>query len=385
MLDRRALLKTTAAGLLLTNKYSLAAAEPNTPLFAHSQVPLNAEPPLAALVKSWLTPNELFYVRSHAPVPQVDVETFRLSVGGMVQRPFEISLRQLQNEFKKHTATMTVTCAGNRRDEHSLVKQVSGVPWGAGAIGNARWGGARLSDLLNKAGIKEGAKHVWFEGIDQIERSAGVIPFGASIPLEKSLEDADSMPGGLVAYEMNGVPLPPDHGFPMRTIIPGYIGARSVKWLGKIVVSDRPSPNHYVATAYKLVTESTDEAWSAAAPLGAFAINSVICKPSRGARVASGKLSITGYALAPGFAGRTIRRVEISADGGQTWTSARMTRPPQPFCWQLWNANVDVDPGMHELTVRAVDSAGNTQPETVAWNLKGYMFNAWHRSTINAG
>ena len=382
MLHRRAFLNTSMAGLLLARK-SAFAGEPNSRLIVHSRVPRNAEPPLDVLVKSWITPNDLFYVRSHTTVPKVDVDTFRLSVEGMVERPFQLSLLQLQTEFGKRTAAATLTCAGNRRSEHSLVKAVSGVPWGAGAIGNAEWGGARLSDLLKKAGIKEGAKHIWFEGTDQIERGSGVIPFGASIPLRKAFHHTAAMPSAMVAYEMNGVPLPPDHGFPMRTVVPGYIGARSVKWLGKIIVSDRPSPNHYVANAYKLVTEGTDKEWSTALPIGPFTINSVICTPPRGARVKSGRLSVAGYALAPGLSGRSVRDVEVSTDGGQSWTTARLTTPPKPFCWQFWKADVVVSPGTTELTTRTVDSAGNAQPETVAWNLKGYMYNAWYQSPID--
>ena len=393
MFDRRVLLKQAgiAAPLLfagpsvLVGSEGLAAPETASGRIVHTRVPHNAEPALSTLVQSWITPNDRFYVRSHAPVPKIDVNKFRLTVEGMVDKPFDISLAQLQADFKRQAVIATMTCAGNRRNEHSLVKQINGVPWEAGAIGNAEWAGARLSDLLKKAGVKEGAKHVWFEGVDEIDRKGGIIPFGASIPLDKAMTDTDLMPGALACYEMNGEPLSPDHGFPMRTVVPGYIGARSVKWLGKIIVSDRPSTNHYVATAYKLVTEGTPDEWAAAPPIERFVINSVTCIPEAGKKLTAGKVEVSGYALASGTPGRTIAKVELSTNGGKNWTTARFTSPAKPYCWRLWKADVAIAAGTSEVVVRATDSAGNVQPKQVAWNLKGYLFNAWHKTSVQAG
>lgn len=384
MLDRRSMLKHAGlfAPTVLAGRAALAESESNDGMIVHTRVPHNAEPELSELVKSWITPNELFYVRSHAPVPEINADQFRLTVEGMVERPFEVSLADLQSRFPQRTAMATMTCAGNRRSEHSLVKQVSGVPWQAGAIGNAEWSGARLSDLLKRAGVQEGATHVWFEGVDEIDRKSTIIPFGASIPLSKAMGDTEMMPGALVCYEMNGKRLSPDHGFPMRTVVPGYIGARSVKWLGKIIVSDRPSTNHYVATAYKLVTEGTPDEWANSSPLENFAINSVTCVPGSGAKVSAGKLQVSGYALPGGMPGRTIAKVELSIDGGKHWKAARFTSRANPYCWRLWQANVAITAGTSEISVRATDSSGNVQPETVAWNLKGYMFNAWHKTPL---
>ena len=272
-----------------------------------------------------------------------------------------------------------MTCAGNRRSEHSLVKPVKGVPWQAGAIGNATWTGVRLSEVLRRTGVKPEAKHVWFEGLDQIDRQTGVIPFGASIPITKAMTDDAST---LLAYAMNGQPLTPDHGYPLRTVVPGFIGARSVKWLGKIIVSDRPSPNHYAATAYKLVQQGTAEEWATSAPLESFVTNSVVCIPSAGAAVSPGRLAVRGYALAAGEPGTTVARVEVSSDGGNNWQLARFDRDARPYCWRLWSADVPVTAQTETLIVRATDSQGRTQPETVAWNLKGYQFNAWHKTSV---
>ncbi len=383
MLNRRELLKQSGlvAPFLLTGSVSFAAQQ--AAMIVHGRVPHNAETRLDRLVESWITPNDMFYVRSHAPVPTVDVDQFRLTIDGLVKKPLTVSLRELATGFAQRSVVATLTCAGNRRSEHSAVKKVGGVQWQAGAIGNAKWSGVTLRDLLKRAGLKEGAKHVWFEGIDQIKRSSGVIPFGASIPIEKAMSDQGSMPGALVATGMNGQPLPPDHGFPVRTVVPGFIGARSVKWLGKIVVSDRPSPNHYVATAYRLVAESTPEHWAAASILYDVPLNSVTCLPAQGARLKRGVVSVSGFALAPASDGHTVRQVEISVDGGRNWSNTAFTTPAVPFCWRLWTANVTLRQGMTDLVVRATDSAGNGQAENVPWNLKGYMFNAWHHTRIN--
>ncbi len=386
MLSRRALLQRTtfaAPAWFVARSFPALADDAATGLIVHERVPHNAEPPLDRLVESWITPNDLFYIRSHAPVPEIDADSFRLEVEGLVDRPLSLSLAELRQRDRRQSVVATMTCAGNRRNEHNAVKPVSGVMWQAGAIGNAEWTGIRLSDVLKQAGVKENARHVWFEGLDQVERSSGVIPFGASIPLDKAMQDEPDMPGALIATAMNGEPLSPDHGFPVRTVVPGYIGARSVKWLGKIVVSDRPSPNHYVQHAYKLVEEDTDRQWSAASPIETYVINSVTCLPADGASVAPGELTVKGYALAAGLPERTIRNVEVSTDKGRTWRSARFEEEARPYCWRLWTARVAVDSNTSGLIVRATDSAGNRQPETVPWNLKGYLFNAWHRTAID--
>jgi len=181
---------------------------------------------------------------------------------------------------------------------------------------------------------------------------------------------------------MNGELLPKDHGFPVRTVVPGYIGARSVKWLGKIIVSDRPSSNHYVATAYKLVTEGTPAEWAAQAPIENFVINSVTCLPSSQTKTSVGKINVQGYSLAAGLPGRTISRVELSADQGMTWFRANFSEKPRPYCWRLWNAEITIDKQTQGLIVRATDDAGHLQPKSVAWNRKGYLFNGWHSTAI---
>jgi sulfite oxidase len=259
----------------------------------------------------------------------------------------------------------------------SAIKPVGGVQWAAGAIGHARWQGAALAEVLRAAVIQAGAKHVWFEGIDPIKETDGsVAPFGGSIPLEKAL--AAEFPS-LLAYAMNDGPLSAEHGFPLRTVVPGYIGARSVKWLTKITVSDRPSPNHYVAEAYKVVQSDDKNEVARAEPIYAFPVNAAIC--STGGTKAGPRV-LGGYALPGGEAASTIAKVEVSRDGGRSWMSAKLIGEARPYAWQHWTAEIHLPPGKHELVVRATDSRASTMPERAEWNFKGYLYNGWHRVTV---
>lgn len=379
----------TAAGLwidlrqlALADHQGRTAGDNISQLIVRSEEPLNAEPALEKLIQSRITPVEHFYIRNHAATPQIDASQFRLTVDGLVHRPLQLSIEQLQQQFPQQTVEATLTCAGNRRIEFNAMKPVGGVQWDAAAIGNAEWGGAALSKLLQHSELQEGAKHVWFEGLDKVQHGDETIAFGGSIPLDKAMAGDRSMPGALVVYEMNGRPLSPDHGYPLRSVVPGYIGARSVKWLGKIVVSDRPSPNHYIQGAYKLVTRDDDEQLAAAEPIQVFPINSAICSPAAGALIRGDRVRVRGYAMARGEPGRTVARVEVSADGGQSWSPATMATAAKAFCWRLWQLELAVSADTKYLVVRATDSAGHTQPEHVDWNLKGYLFNAWHRVPV---
>ncbi len=350
-------------------------------LLVRSADPFNAEPALAKLVRSEITPVEQFYVRSHGPTPKVEVKSFRVRIEGLVAKPGDWSLDELKGRFAQASAAVTMTCAGNRRQELSAIQPVSGVQWDAGAIGHARWSGLKLADVLQAAEIKSEAKHVWFEGLDPIkEKDGSVAPFGGSIPLGKALAD-DAF--ALLAHSMNGQPLTADHGYPLRTVIPGYIGARSVKWLTKITLSDRPSPNHYVAEAYKIVKTEDKSEQAAAEPIYEFPVNVAICAPAAGADVRGRKVTVRGYALPGGAPGATVERVELSSDGGRSWTRAKLKGEAQPLVWSLWTAELELAPGKHELIARATDSRGHATPERGAWNLKGYLFNGWHHVAIN--
>jgi sulfite oxidase len=181
---------------------------------------------------------------------------------------------------------------------------------------------------------------------------------------------------------MNEAPLTPDHGFPLRTLVPGYIGARSVKWLGKIVVSDRPSPNHYVATAYKLVKNSDPIEWAESGPIYRFPINAAICTPQANSKLATGEIDLTGYVLPTGRAGSTVDKVLVSADQGKTWSKADLVGQESEFCWRLWNAKVKVTSNTKRLMVRALDTSGGFMPYRVPWNSKGYLQNSWYKLPV---
>lgn len=394
-LSRRHFLQSTsalAATALLRPRSTLAA---DTDLIVRTPDPFNAEPRLLALVADQITPVKHFYVRSHGAVPTVDAKNYKLTIDGLVEKPLSLTLEDLK-QFPEISVEATLTCAGIRRQELSAIKPVGGVQWDAGAIGNANWTGVSLIRILREAGIQASAEHVWFEGLDPVkEKDGSVAPFGGSIPLSKALS-FEIRGGGsprnsdknaqtaMLAHTMNGQPLTPEHGFPLRSIVPGYIGARSVKWLTKITLSDRPSPNHYVAEAYKVIqTDAKDEA-AAAEPIYGFPINAAICAPSAGATVKAGRTLVSGYALSSGDRPGKIDKVELSSDGGKTWTNARLMNAPSVFCWQHWTADLDLPAGKHDLVVRATDSYGNTMPEQGNWNLKGYLYNGWHHVTVEA-
>jgi sulfite oxidase len=368
------------------------AAASASKLLVRSEQPLNAEPPLADLVAKEVTPTERFFIRSHGPTPKVDPNSYTLTVEGLVGKPLTLSLDEVQKKFAAHTLTASLTCAGNRRVEMARIKPISGVAWDAGAIGNATWTGADLAEILKAAEIQPGAKHVWFEGLDPIpEKDGSEAPFGGSIPIERVQSASPAkgsggkpVPGALVAYSMNGAALTADHGYPLRTVVPGFIGARSVKWLAKIVVSDRTSPNHYVAEAYKVVTAGTPEELAQAEPIYEMPLNSAICLPAAGAKVAAGRVQVAGYALPSGKSQAAIRRVELSTDGGKTWQDAKLRGEAAPGCWRLWQAEPTLAAGKHTLVVRATDSTGAVQPREFPWNLKGYLYSAWHRCEVEA-
>lgn len=374
-----------ASGVIVTALAESRIASAQSPeaekdLIFRTTDPRNAEPELNKLIASWLTPTKHFYVRSHAPNPEVDVAKFRVQIDGMVDRPASLSLDELKRNTE-HTVTATLTCAGNRRKEFNAEGEVGGVQWEAGAIGNATWTGVALSDVLKQVGVQPTAKHVWFEGMDQIPKGDEVITFGASIPIEKAMGGEGDL-GALLVYKMNGETLAPDHGYPLRTIVPGYIGARSVKWLSKIVVSDRTSPNHYLATAYKIVKDTSPLDWSEAGPIYRYPINAAIGSVEENAQLKAGKIQLSGYVLPSGILGTRVAKVLVSTDAGKSWQQAELTGEDGEFCWQLWSADVNVTQKTKELIVRALDTSGGFMPARVPWNAKGYLQNSWYRIPV---
>lgn len=342
--------------------------------------PHNAETPPGLLRESFITPTDFFYVRNHGDVPEVDPERYRLRVSGLVERPLELSLGEIKG-FPKTDLVSTLYCAGNRRAELMEKKAIPDkVAWETGAAGNARWGGVLLRDVLGDAGVGIEARHAAFTGLDRDVESGTGEPFGGSVPIGRATAD-----GVLLAYEMNGGPLPPEHGFPLRVVVGGYVGARSVKWLSEITLQAEPSDNHYQAAEYKIfppdvTAENVD--YSGGEMLGEIPLNCVICAPQNGDTPARGPVVVRGYAVAGGD--RRVGRVEVSADGGRSWTGAALSEEGGPAAWRFWEATLEPGPGPHEIVARATDSGGATQPETIeeVWNFLGYANNAWHRVAV---
>ncbi len=343
---------------------------------------LNAGPPIQKLARDFITPTELFFVRNHSRIPHLQLDSYRLRVHGLVSRELSLSLDDIKSKFQRRELVVTLQCAGNRRKEMVSYKPIDDqLAWGIEAIGTARWAGARLGDILTAAGISnESAAHVAFLGLDSLLRDGEREAYGSSISLEKALGCEV-----LLAYEMNGEDLPLAHGCPLRVVVPGYIGARSVKWLSDIRVQAEPSDNHFQQVAYKLFPPHINMynvEYADGMPLTKLPVNSVIVRPQAGSRLAAGKVLVEGYAMSDGE--HEITWVTVSADGGETWQRAEFLNAPQLWTWQLWQAEFDLAPGQHELVVRAWDSAANSQPETIAsvWNFKGYVNNAWHRVVV---
>jgi sulfite oxidase len=341
----------------------------------HEGEPFNAEPQRAALAEAPVTPTDAFYVRNHGPVPDT---TGAFTVAGLVESALELTLDDLKRDYPASELTVTLQCAGNRRIDLMAVEEIPGEsPWGPGATGTARWRGAKLADVLAQAGPTPEACHAGFEGADP--SSEVDERYGSSIPLRDVAAHEV-----LLAYEMNGEPLPAVHGGPLRVIVPGYIGARSVKWLTEVELRAQPWDGHYQATAYRLVPPGTKPGRGVGMPLGLIAVNSDVLVPEDGAVVGAGPLEARGYAFAGGR--REVERVDVSLDGGRTWVQAELGEDLGEWAWRLWRVQLQLEPGEHEITVRAWDSAAGTQPEDPAgsWNPKGYANNAWGRVKVVA-
>ncbi|XP_076066084.1 sulfite oxidase isoform X2 [Oratosquilla oratoria] len=356
-----------------------------------SKKPFNAEPPLPLLVDNLITPNELFYVRNHLPVPVIDPAEYELEISGIEVEEKALTLEDIK-KFPKYTVTATIQCAGNRRSEMVKVKPVKGLSWGQAAIGNATWSGARLYDVLKAAGLDEDkteAVHVQFEGLDT---DPGNMPYGASIPIEKAMDPRGDV---ILAYEMNGEEIPRDHGYPIRVIVPGVVGARNVKWLGRIEVSKDESDAHWQQNDYKGFAPSVD--WDTvdfkkSPAIQELPVISGICDPVEGEKIKvneEGKVKVRGYAWSGG--GRKIIRVDVSADGGKTWQAADELKSdeakhPRAWGWSIFTAYVPVSKDAKEiqLCAKAVDSQYNVQPENFdnIWNLRGVLANAYHRVNV---
>jgi len=337
-----------------------------------SEEPLNLEMPFEKL-DGFITPTKSFYVRTHFPIPKIDKNKWRLLIDGEVEKPFGINYDELAKlESKK--IPVTLECAGNNRD--FLEPKVKGVQWGLGAVGNAEWTGVPLLILLDRARVKSTACEIIFEGadrgkLDDPKSPSGELNFARSIPLEEARDV-------LLAYKMNDVDLPPEHGFPVRAIVPGWYAVASIKWLQRIIVSDRSFNGYYQTLDYAFWKRRGD--MSELVPLSEMQIKAEIARPSEGETVpANSNVRVHGAAWT---SDGEITKVEFSADGGNTWNEAKLLGESKLNAWRLWEFNwkTPARSGKTTLIAYATDSNGRTQPIERDPDRGTYMIN--HRLPI---
>ena len=328
--------------------------------------------PLEAL-RHPITPLGLHYLLIHFDIPFVDAASWRLEIGGRVERPVTLTLDELKTRPAR-TLAVTLECAGNGRA--LLEPRALSQPWLSEAVGTAEWTGTPLAPLLEEAGVMPGSMEVVFTGLDRGVQGDIEHDYARSLPLHEAMRDEM-----LLAYEVNGQPLPPQHGFPLRLVVPGWYGMTHVKWLRSIELVAEPFLGWQQHLAYRLRASEDD----VGSPVTRMLPRSLLVPPgipdflTRDRFLAAGPCPISGRA----WSGcGPVERVEVSADGGRTWADAELDEPLSDFAWRGWSYEWDAQPGEHELCCRATDAAGNTQPATSAWNVDGYCNNAVQRVRV---
>jgi len=338
-------------------------------LIIRESEPLNLEFPFSMLEQA-ITPRHQFFVRSHFSLPSLTAREWRLQVDGEVDSPFELTYDELR-KLPAETRPATIECAGNGRA--FLVPKAKGVLWGTGAVGTAEWTGVLLSNVLRRAGVKPNAIEAIFQGADSGEvteepQSPGVIHFERSLPLTKA-----NRPEVLLAYKMNGQDLNPEHGFPVRLVVPGWYGMASVKWLNRITLSSTPFNGYWQSLEYSYFQRSQGRPSLVA--ITEMPVKASIARPAPHEAIPAG---VVFRVFGAAWSGKSeIDSVEISIDGGSEWHSADLLGRPLPYCWRLWEYQWQVprDPGRYQLMVRATDKASAVQPSGRDPDRRGYMIN----------
>ena len=385
MISRRDVLTyfATAAALSRLQPFDLVAQQPaarqlygKDKLTVRSLRPPDFETPVA-LLDSFITPNDAFYVRSHLPIPQVDAASWALKVGGDVNSPLALSVDEIR-KLPAATVTVTLECAGNGRA--FFEPKVAGIQWEKGAVSTARFTGVRMSDVLKRAGVRTSGLNVEMHAAD---RPLGTMPaFVRQVPMAKAMH-----PDTLIAYAMNGEPIPLVHGAPLRAIIPGWEGAYSIKWLNALNVIARDSDSFWVATGYRYPTLRVAPGAAVdakdMAPLSGLVVKSLITTPADGAALPAGRIAVGGFA----WAGENdITRVDISLDSGATWQPARLTGEQARYTWRRFEFEfVAAKPESCLILSRATDSRGTVQPAMSQWNPSGYLWNQYDSVRIQVG
>jgi DMSO/TMAO reductase YedYZ molybdopterin-dependent catalytic subunit len=328
--------------------------------------------PLEAL-RHELTPVGLHYLLIHFDIPAVDVDTWRLEVGGLVDRPATFTLDELQARPTR-SLTVTMECAGNGRA--LLEPRPLSQPWLTGAVGTAEWTGTPLAPILEEAALRAEAREVVFMGLDRGIQGEVPHPYARSLPVAEAMRDEM-----LLAWAVNGEPLPPQHGYPLRLVVPGWYGMTHVKWLASITVIDREFDGWQQSVAYHL-RQSEEEVGS---PVTRIQPRSLMVPPgvpdffTRVRHLDVGPCRLEGRAWS-GWG--PIDRVDVSVDGGETWNEAQLGTAPSEFAWHGWTFEWNATPGEHVLCCRASDAAGNVQPDDGPWNFDGLCNNAVQRVQV---
>jgi DMSO/TMAO reductase YedYZ molybdopterin-dependent catalytic subunit len=375
VLHRRTFLKAAAATAVCFPSLTLPArlfargqTQTQPALIVRSQDPVNLEFPFSAH-ESFITPNELFYVRSHFAVPQINGNEWRLRVAGAVNQELTLSLADLR-ALPSRTVTATLECAGNSR---GLVRpELRGVGWELGAVSNAEWTGVPLAALLDRAGVRDAAVDVILEGTDRgniaAEPGLGEIHFSRSIPVAKARQQ-----DVLLAYRMNGADLPANHGFPLRAVVADWYGVASIKWLQRISVSDRPFTGYFQTIDYTIFERRNGQPQMT--PITEMQVKALISQPTASQTVGTNaEVRVHGAAWTGDAA---IARVEVSTNGGRTWQEARLLGQPAPHAWRLWEFSwrTPAQAGAVTLMARATDSRNRQQPMERDRDRRNYMVN----------
>lgn len=342
--------------------------------------PPNYETPIRYF-RDTLTPNDAFFVRyHHAVLPSVSAEDYRLEIGGSaVERPLVLSLKELRTDFPVAEVVAVCQCSGNRRG--LFEPPVAGLQWGYGAMGNARWRGVRLADVLARAGLKTSALEVAFDAADAAPLEA-TPDFIKSLPISKAVH-----PDTLLAFEMNGEPLPELNGFPLRLVVPGWTATYWIKHLNKITALDSPEKNFWMSTAYRmprstfpLVSRFPSQESGERTPVTEIAVNSLITSMESDGSLIAGRSELRGIAWDSGLG---IDRVEVSFDSGASWRRCELGDDLGPYSFRPWRADWPaLPPGRHEVWARAANRAGQVQVEKPIPNPSGYQHNAFHRVPV---
>ncbi|MBV9081388.1 MAG: sulfite oxidase [Acidobacteriaceae bacterium] len=342
-------------------------------MILHNDRPEDLETPVLYF-NTWLTPNDVFFVRQHLPRPTVDQASYRLTINGRVSKNLQLTVADLR-KLPQYTVPATLECTGDGRG--FFRPRVPGVQWMRGAIGNAEWSGPRVSDILKLAGADLNAPYLDANGADV--GPAKTPDFIRSLRMDKMVH-----PATLVALDMNHEPLPDLHGFPARLIVPGWDGTNWVKWLTTLSVASEPNKGFFMNPAYRFpkhaVAPGTPANPADLEIIESMPVKSYITAPTDNQQVPASPLTIRGIAWA---GEKQIARVDVSTDAGRHWQRAELSGKNLPFAWRLWTLNwTPPEPGYYTLLSRATDSGRNVQPIVATWNPSGYLYNAIDRIGI---